>query len=335
MAGMRSLAFCALALAALAIGTEFDATAAPSSGLIVPRLAAKFRLVLDGMLLKLPGETDYRRLHAFNHGSTVLRAESPSLENDVQAAGNVCRALGKTILGESPFDVLIPQLLDDVHTNSVDAIDDFQLKVDRFESANPKVSVKKQRAAIAAARGLAADSLLQSDGVKRMSALSKALAKLKSVQKFDFVAKPPKSCRVKPLSKGEYARGPGTFLEYEPSRFEAVYFQGNWGNCTASGPQGAGGTFIVSFGYCTGENTDETLMTFNVPQTVGTHPALPNQAGFRRGKGFESNVTSNSFIRIDAIDFDAGYVMGTYSFNALLAYGNGTVEFLLYIDKTP
>lgn len=337
MVALRRLCFGALIAAALAIGPSHDAVAgpSPSAGLVVPRLVTQFRTVLDALLLKLPGETDHRRLHAFNFAAEVLRAESPSVENDVQAAGNVCRALGKTLLAETPFDVLIPKLLDDVHGLAVDTIDDFGLKVDRFAANNPKVNVTKQRNAIAAARGLAADSLLQMDGVKRMSALSKALAKLKSVQKFDFVAKPPKSCRVKPLSKGEFARGPGTFLEYEPSRLEAGYFQGNWGNCAANGPQGAGGTFTVNFGYCTGESTDETLMNFTVPQTVGTHPAQPNQAGFRRGKGFVSNVTSNSSITIDAIDYDAGYITGTYSFDALLGYGNGTVQFLLYIDKAP
>lgn len=325
--------FVSLAIAVLAIAPAHDATAAPSTGLVNPRIVRTFHTLLDELLLKLPGETDFRRLHTLNFTAEVLRAEFPSVENDVEAAGRVYRALGKTMRAESPFDVLLPKLFDDVHALAVDAIDDFELKVDRFETANPDVSVKRQRKSIAAARGLAADSLLESDGIKRAAKLGKALAKLRSVQKFDHAAKPAKSCRTDRLRKGEYARGPGTFLEYNPSRFEAGYFQANWAFVRATGAPGSGGTLEVAFGYCTGESTDETLMDFTVPMATGKHAAQPNLAGFRRGKGFVSNVTPDSFVTIDAIDLEAGYVMGTYSFNAQLAYGNGTTEFLLYFDE--
>lgn len=258
------------------------------------------------------------------------------LKGDIEGAFQVYAAVGGTTV---PADVheAYDALLVAIELRARLAVAEATERVDAFEAANSKKSVKRQRKGIETALA-ALDAIvplrgaLLNQGAKRIRGIERALATLRSVKTLPYVAKPPKGCPDR-LAPGESAAGPFTVADFEEQDFLNTYFRANWGYAKTGTLPGGEEIVEIRFGYCNSRDEDVVALTFLAPAAAGRHPQGDNRGGFQRGKvGFVSNLTTGSYVEIEEISLAGRFVRGTFLFEALRGTGYGKGSFLIEID---
>lgn len=206
-------------------------------------------------------------------------------------------------------------------------IDAFEERVNQFAQANPDKPVGKQRQGIEDAREEISsidDALSYATANKQMK---KALAAIRKIKTFPYVAKPPKKDCGKGLTNGEFAEGPWGLYDFDEMRVLPSYFRANVANVTVGGNPAR---VSIGIGYCDGERLNRVYVDFSVPAEPGTYNV---QGGFVQGPGgLCCSLRPTSSVTITSIDLENKVVAGTMLIQSSATFAGGPGRFLLAID---